>query len=463
MEAAANTSRDIIRMEGTLQSERENNRKLLEQLERALAQQLEQSKTAERSLRIEEESGALKKLLKEQKERVENSKEKIQKFRELEHKTKIELEEKTKEIKQLKTKLEQANTVISLKGPIVDRIGMKSLRVALTHLPHWDRLGSFCSGGMMTLAVAHRWGWDFEVLPLEGSRGEWELKRRMANDQIVGEAKKEYSPLDINRQAYDMLGFFPEQTHPVPHATHPKLNSSKWIEVPKGYDLPAPGDPKLLDLCAQRPLDEGNGYVRCRITFPWMREDGVLLPHILKHGGMDAFYTPEFRKKMRDAFLQNNAHRIKFFAEDSPFNVAMHVRRGDVNPEKYPERWVAQSTFASLARYLCTKHPGAHIHVFSGGTNWDGNWDVLEQVTDTCAKVSFHIDEHEFDTWAHFVAADALVVSQSSTFGKVPAYMTAGEVYDTARKVTALDHWHVWSAEGLWDKKTGQWLKPSDL
>ena len=418
--------------------------------------QLDNEKTKRKLEQQNDRVRELERKLEESKNMKQQEKQSVKPIAEDEQ-TKILLEEQTQKVQELEKSLEIARSSIKTlsakaRDPIVDRVGIKPLRIAVTHHPHNDRLGSFCSGAIKLLAVAYRWGWDFEVLPYEGSGGMRYLQKVMRGESLYGNdfmaqasTGKDYDPVELNRRAYDTLAFFPNQTHPVPPVGGIE---SPWIEVPKGFDLPRPGDPALVELCAQKPLDEGNGYVRCRITFPYMRESTVLIPHMKKYGGMDAFFTPEFRKMMRDAFMQHNSHRIKFFSKDA-FNVALHVRRGDVNPTKYKERYVSQSTFASLSRYLCQKHKGAHIHVFSNGNNTDGNWDTLSAVTDTCASIQFHIDEPEFDTWAHFVAADALVISKSSTFGIVPAYMNAGEVYDTAKITTALSHWHVWTEDGL--------------
>lgn len=90
-----------------------------------------------------------------------------------------------------------------------------------------------------------------------------------------------------------------------------------------------------------------------------------------------------------------------------------------------------------------------HIHVFSSGPNRDGNWSAMQGVTDTCHSVAFHFDEFEFDSWTHFVAADALVISKSS-FSLIPALFSVGEVYlPSTYWVKRLSHWNLFDDKNV--------------
>jgi hypothetical protein len=98
-----------------------------------------------------------------------------------------------------------------------------------------------------------------------------------------------------------------------------------------------------------------------------------------------------------------------------------------------------------VARRIRNAHPGVvDVHVFSSGKNRDGNWSVLEKVgsNDECRSVAFHLDDDEFDTWAHMVAADALVMSKSA-FSVIPAILSAREVHLPGEYWgIRLSHWH---------------------
>ena len=114
-----------------------------------------------------------------------------------------------------------------------------------------------------------------------------------------------------------------------------------------------------------------------------------------------------------------NGHRVRHYAKDGNYNIAVHTRRGDILDKN---RWIKQSVFAKVARTICGSKQGSSassmvdVHIFSSGLNRDGNWTELEQGIgkDTCRSIQFHLDEYEFDTWAHLVTADALVLSKSA-------------------------------------------------
>jgi hypothetical protein len=171
--------------------------------------------------------------------------------------------------------------------------------------------------------------------------------------------------------------------------------------------------------------------------------------------GGDVFFNPSFRHTIRKRYWAKNAYRLKHYGLPAdkeaqnkstsapPFNVAIHVRRGDILD---PIRWIDQSVYVTVARRICKAHLGvADIHVFSSGKSRDGNWSVLEKVgsNDECRSVAFHLDEDEFDTWAHMVAADVLVMSES-TFSIIPAILSTGEIHFPEEYFwgTSLSHWH---------------------
>jgi hypothetical protein len=65
------------------------------------------------------------------------------------------------------------------------------------------------------------------------------------------------------------------------------------------------------------------------------------------------------------------------------------------------------------------------------------------------------LDKYEFDAWAHFVVADALVTSRS-TFSYVPALFAKGKVYAPQWGHAPLSHWYSFRNED------GKIEEPSD-
>lgn len=333
---------------------------------------------------------------------------------------------------------------------VIDRAddGIRPLRVTLAHHPRSDLLGSFTLPSLYTLAITRRYGWEMEILPYNGSQGQkWLNWAFSEGSKMEGKGygtglqdanfRKDYNPAELNEQVYEYLGFFPQQSFPV-------ANRSEWTEV---KPLPAPGSESLRNACRKNPIEEGNGYVRCRLITPHSADTGMLLKHIMKYGTLEDYFTPELCKLMHDRFMEANAKRLSFFSTNSTdYNVAIHVRRGEINKKDFPDRWIDQSVYAEIARHICKRHPNANVHVFSSGKN-EESWSVLEQVNDTCACVSFHLDVFEFDAWAHFIAADAFVTSRS-TFSYVPALFAGGDVYAPEWGHEPLKIWNSFTTEG---------------
>jgi hypothetical protein len=344
------------------------------------------------------------------------------------------------------------------KSVIIDRAddGIRPLRVIVAHHPRSDMLGSFVFPSILLLAITYKYGWEMEILPYNESIDQQWLKMAFARASSLknkgygtslqdASYREDYNPTDLNAQAYATLGFFPKQCSAA------DFNIHEWTQV---KPLPAPGTEALHTACRKRAIQDSNSsHVECRLIVPRNEDTGMLLKHILAHGTLEDYINPTLIKIMQKGFLKANSHRIQYF-NSSEYNVAIHVRRGDVNKDDFPDRWTEQSIYASIARHICTHHHKASIHVFSSGKNSEG-WSTLQSVNDTCGSVSFHLDKYEFDAWAHFVAADALVTSRS-TFSYVPALFAKGKVYAPQWGHAPLSHWYSFRNED------GKIEEPSD-
>jgi len=98
--------------------------------------------------------------------------------------------------------------------------------------------------------------------------------------------------------------------------------------------------------------------------------------------------------------------------------VAIHVRRGDVDPAD-KLRGTSDLWYFSLIAQLRELAPDADIHVFSAlevgrqGSEFDGY---------RSRGVTVHLDGDPLEAWAHFAAADVFVMAKSS-FSHVPAFL----------------------------------------
>ena len=296
------------------------------------------------------------------------------------------------------------------------------LKVLITHETRNDLMGSFVAPTLYLHAIARYYNWTLVVLPFLGSLQHEILKNNWALADKIDEAwgtgfqdanhRKDYNPIDLNARVHDTLGFFP----PVADAS---MRSKDWVRLD---EVPSP---RVLPQVCQNATKTGECYI-------WLPDNPHFIQnYMIANGGCDAFFPPDYRQYLRESFLKDKPEPEYF--DSGVFNIAIHVRRGDILD---PMRWINQTVYASIARHVCRNHQNAAVHVFSSGPNRDGNWSVLEQVTDVCGSVAFHIDDEEFLTWRHMVSADALIMSKSS-FSAIPALLSAGEVY------FPFDYWHI--------------------
>lgn len=307
------------------------------------------------------------------------------------------------------------------------------LRIVVAHLPRSDTMGSFVRPTVELLAICHRYGWQLEILPFEGSNGKFRLEQHIALGSLLEEKlgagwgtgigdisyRSDYDAVQLNKQVYEVMGFFP----PVPETAH----GHEWIASER---LVPPGE-RMDEKCRYRRTND-----TCYLKVS--QETDFLDAFMDQQGGLDTFFPLELRQSLRNQFLVKNEHRLVDYNE-SCYNVAIHVRRGDIN--HLPWRWTNQQDFYNVVYPICQNHSNVHVRVFSSGLNKDGNWTTLEALSEHCGNVTFHIDEHEFDSWTFMVRSDALVLSKSS-FSYVAALLqTTGEVY--CQRSPRLSHWNL--------------------
>jgi hypothetical protein len=345
--------------------------------------------------------------------------------------------------------------------------------IIIAHEPRYDLLGSFVLPTLYLYAVTSYHTnlqntrsnhttltdtWELQILPFTGTHQHAKLeqlfssKGHVSNDLGSGfrdaSHRSDYDPMKLNVESYDTLGFFPSVSQDQSILT--KHNWVRTNEIPLSRT-------ELHQLCESHHNTTIDNEKECYLLLPG--DPNNIRDYIDQVGGMDRFFTREFSYRIRDQFLAKNSFRLQHYDMMLPstnagkgaefFNVAVHIRRGDILD---PTRWVDQRAFANVARQICQMNTAlnpnmrTNIHVFSSGPNRDGNWSMMEELAQptsatsnttatsirtippACANVYFHLDELEFDSWTYMIAADALVISPS-TFSYVPALIRYDNVY----------------------------------
>ena len=325
-------------------------------------------------------------------------------------------------------------------------------QVVIAHEPRYDMLGSFVLPTILLYAVTQHHNWTLQILPFLGSQQHdtmiqlFALKGNISKGWGSGfqdaSHRTDFNPMELNDMSYEAMGFFPGVAK-----NREIRNTYPWI---KRDDIPLTGK-EMNQVCEEenkkRNVNDKNCYILLSDD-PYRISD-----YIWGKGGMDHFFTQTICEQLRAQFLLKNYHRLQQYGitnateyDATIFNVAIHIRRGDILKLDHPDRWIDQQAFANVAKHICHSNSDkneniqTNIHVFSSGVNRDGDWSIMEGLAlpsnddnniilpPTCSNVIMHLDEMEFDSWTFFIAADALVISPSA-FSYVPALIRRDNVY----------------------------------
>ncbi|CAK0844905.1 unnamed protein product [Prorocentrum cordatum] len=164
-----------------------------------------------------------------------------------------------------------------------------------------------------------------------------------------------------------------------------------------------------------------------------------------KRGSASSWYTPELLYALRTSFIWRSPLAFK----TGVTSIAIHIRRGDVKENKsaaptseagkiWSMRGVSDAWYFSLiAQISGTCAPDADIHVFS---SLEGNWNSSDFDGYRERGATVHLDGDPMEAWAHFVAADVLVMAKSS-FSHVPALLNDNCVVYQPYMHLPLDGW----------------------
>ena len=115
-------------------------------------------------------------------------------------------------------------------------------------------------------------------------------------------------------------------------------------------------------------------------------------------------------------------------------NVAVHIRRGDVNKSQYPDRYLPTSYFKTIIDKLLVQFPGANVCIFTEITS--ENREEFNIFT----NIKIISGGDVLITFEHLSKADILITSKSS-FSYVAALYNGNTVLYTIFWHKPLPHW----------------------
>lgn len=164
--------------------------------------------------------------------------------------------------------------------------------------------------------------------------------------------------------------------------------------------------------------DYMNGFVNLEHKFKkasFLSNNEVSRLHKVKegyfvHGSLhpEFFYTPEVLKKIRECYYSCAKPNLEDIYESTNYNVAIHIRRGDVNQHKYPSRFTSNQDYIKyMSKIQLPKN--AMLHIFS-----EGNEKDFQDLKKQFSSIRLHLSENIQKTFHSLVRADLLIMSKSS-------------------------------------------------
>lgn len=127
------------------------------------------------------------------------------------------------------------------------------------------------------------------------------------------------------------------------------------------------------------------------------------------HGTLypDYFYNNYILNLFREMYFSVEKPKISY--DKKYTNIALHIRRGDVNKSKYPSRFSTNEDYINLLKKIDLNN--TIIHIFSEGKEEDFQ-DIVKSFPDS--NFVLHINENIQLTFHYLVMADTLILAKSS-------------------------------------------------
>ena len=142
----------------------------------------------------------------------------------------------------------------------------------------------------------------------------------------------------------------------------------------------------------------------------------------------DLYYTPEVLGRIRKYYFRTPK------PDTDTDVIAIHIRRGDVNKEAFPERYTENNFYCKLIPDLIRKYPNTIIKIFS-----QGKLEMYE-----LQNVEWHLDTNLTDVFHQMVVAKVLVTAKSS-LSYTAALLNQNTVYYMPFWHKPLKKWNVLS------------------
>lgn len=158
------------------------------------------------------------------------------------------------------------------------------------------------------------------------------------------------------------------------------------------------------------------------------------------------YYTQQFRDLIRQRYF--NTPKPDLGRSPGTYHIALHLRRGDVQKQSHPNRWVENYEYVQVMSNIISRYRRTNtstpieFHVYSQGYPTD--FSELLKCANTSQKVTvtLHLNELLEHTIHGMVIADELIMGRSS-FSYVAALYNNGIVHYFPFWHRPLAHWNI--------------------
>ena len=130
----------------------------------------------------------------------------------------------------------------------------------------------------------------------------------------------------------------------------------------------------------------------------------------LVHGSFkpDFFYNKLVLKKLRDCYYSSKKPDLSNIYLKDRFNIAIHIRRGDVSIKTHVSRYTSNMVYIELLKRIKIPSKTFTVHIFSQGNESD--FKEFSTIND----VKYHLNTNIEETFHCLVKADLLIICKSS-------------------------------------------------